>query len=309
MIRRPPRSTLFPYTTLFRSADLEPRLGVVGGADGADGQRDAVDGDRALLDDVARQLGWQPDPHDLPVLTGGAGEDGAHAVDVALDQVPAEPGVRGDGALQVDRVAGAQGAQAAPAEGLGHDVGGPLLAVGSGDGEADAVDGDGVAQRHALQRGARPDAQPGGCRLPVRLPEPFPGQQGADLLDDAGEHAQLPPVAPWWSATRRSPVCRVGRSRISTSPPRRVRPVTVRVSAFPIPVIPRSPTRGAPAPSSLGARCTTASSTRPSRRKAAASVGPPSSSTRRTSRANSSPSSSRGDAAVLTSVGAAASRS
>src|SRR3712207_6986622 len=30
MIRRPPRSTLFPYTTLFRSvggADLEPRVG------------------------------------------------------------------------------------------------------------------------------------------------------------------------------------------------------------------------------------------------------------------------------------------
>src|SRR3712207_7408778 len=26
MIRRPPRSTLFPYTTLFRSADLEPVL-------------------------------------------------------------------------------------------------------------------------------------------------------------------------------------------------------------------------------------------------------------------------------------------
>src|SRR2546422_3349378 len=27
MIRRPPRSTLFPYTTLFRSRDLPPRLG------------------------------------------------------------------------------------------------------------------------------------------------------------------------------------------------------------------------------------------------------------------------------------------
>src|SRR5689334_24502286 len=26
MIRRPPRSTLFPYTTLFRSAGLRPRL-------------------------------------------------------------------------------------------------------------------------------------------------------------------------------------------------------------------------------------------------------------------------------------------
>src|SRR5574340_1510039 len=26
MIRRPPRSTLFPYTTLFRSDDVEPRV-------------------------------------------------------------------------------------------------------------------------------------------------------------------------------------------------------------------------------------------------------------------------------------------
>src|SRR2546430_11773379 len=27
MIRRPPRSTLFPYTTLFRSEDVQPKLG------------------------------------------------------------------------------------------------------------------------------------------------------------------------------------------------------------------------------------------------------------------------------------------
>src|SRR3712207_8795835 len=30
MIRRPPRSTLFPYTTLFRSLDDLPRAGLVG---------------------------------------------------------------------------------------------------------------------------------------------------------------------------------------------------------------------------------------------------------------------------------------
>src|SRR2546430_10097550 len=30
MIRRPPRSTLFPYTTLFRSTTLEPELLVAG---------------------------------------------------------------------------------------------------------------------------------------------------------------------------------------------------------------------------------------------------------------------------------------
>src|SRR5256885_12949496 len=34
MIRRPPRSTLFPYTTLFRSMRARPDL--VGGPDGAD---------------------------------------------------------------------------------------------------------------------------------------------------------------------------------------------------------------------------------------------------------------------------------
>src|SRR2546422_7195201 len=29
MIRRPPRSTLFPYTTLFRSGEIEPHVGGV----------------------------------------------------------------------------------------------------------------------------------------------------------------------------------------------------------------------------------------------------------------------------------------
>src|SRR3712207_7875775 len=33
MIRRPPRSTLFPYTTLFRSAPLQPVEGFESGAD------------------------------------------------------------------------------------------------------------------------------------------------------------------------------------------------------------------------------------------------------------------------------------
>src|SRR3712207_7343939 len=36
MIRRPPRSTLFPYTTLFRSAVVAPLLGDDGGVRGGD---------------------------------------------------------------------------------------------------------------------------------------------------------------------------------------------------------------------------------------------------------------------------------
>src|SRR5256885_12668818 len=51
MIRRPPRSTLFPYTTLFRSlaaAPLEPSPGKVGGAGrGATRGRGAGPGCRA----------------------------------------------------------------------------------------------------------------------------------------------------------------------------------------------------------------------------------------------------------------------
>src|SRR3712207_7912829 len=35
MIRRPPRSTLFPYTTLFRSARPQPRCGAEDAAPGA----------------------------------------------------------------------------------------------------------------------------------------------------------------------------------------------------------------------------------------------------------------------------------
>src|SRR5688572_32279984 len=44
MIRRPPRSTLFPYTTLFRSLGLRPALGRLLGAedDRVDGQAESV---------------------------------------------------------------------------------------------------------------------------------------------------------------------------------------------------------------------------------------------------------------------------
>src|SRR3712207_9369812 len=51
MIRRPPRSTLFPYTTLFRSGPLEPS---VRGQEppAAEEQERAADGDRRVVDDV-----------------------------------------------------------------------------------------------------------------------------------------------------------------------------------------------------------------------------------------------------------------
>src|SRR5258707_11665366 len=78
MIRRPPRSTLFPYTTLFRSqnvafevdgvagfavADIGVFVGVGNYGDfddvvfpACDGEADAVDGDGSFRDDVAREF-------------------------------------------------------------------------------------------------------------------------------------------------------------------------------------------------------------------------------------------------------------
>src|SRR3989454_12237471 len=47
MIRRPPRSTLFPYTTLFRSRRLEGEGDLLALPDGRRGQRALADGHRA----------------------------------------------------------------------------------------------------------------------------------------------------------------------------------------------------------------------------------------------------------------------
>src|SRR3712207_6908140 len=56
MIRRPPRSTLFPYTTLFRSAVLELRRL------GDPGLRGVLRGVRVLDDEPARGLRQGADP-------------------------------------------------------------------------------------------------------------------------------------------------------------------------------------------------------------------------------------------------------
>src|SRR5688572_32641893 len=62
MIRRPPRSTLFPYTTLFRSTRLETPaddrlefLAVVGDAAAGPAQREAGTDDRRQADAVERR--------------------------------------------------------------------------------------------------------------------------------------------------------------------------------------------------------------------------------------------------------------
>ena len=85
-------------------------------ADGGDREADAVDGDRPLLDDVARQVAAGSVNRTTSQRSPGVAlRDRRGAVDVALDDVPAEPADGRHGALEVDPVARAQGAEAGAA--------------------------------------------------------------------------------------------------------------------------------------------------------------------------------------------------
>src|SRR3712207_9031694 len=82
MIRRPPRSTLFPYTTLFRSMDGAGHGGQQpgGGARPAE-EAGQVLGQAAALDELHRVVGpalvlaHLVDGHDVRVVQAGGGPD------------------------------------------------------------------------------------------------------------------------------------------------------------------------------------------------------------------------------------------
>src|SRR2546422_6053987 len=75
MIRRPPRSTLFPYTTLFRSLDGGQRLEELHAG------REVVDGEprRRIDHDAGRQAGADEDPDRAELAQREADAESAHA--------------------------------------------------------------------------------------------------------------------------------------------------------------------------------------------------------------------------------------
>src|SRR3989441_3585444 len=121
MIRRPPRSTLFPYTTLFRSAEVSEL--VERRAHGAARVEDVVYDDGVLAREVARESGL-PDhglrSHGLEIIAiegdveGAAGHE--HAL-LLLDQL-------GDPLGQLD---------AAPLDADEHEIVGPVSQLDHGD--------------------------------------------------------------------------------------------------------------------------------------------------------------------------------
>ena len=111
------------FETAF-TVTVEAREGVTTGISAADlhhGERDAVDRDRALLDHVAQQLGRRRDGHHAGEAVVAHRAHRAEAVDVPLDDVPAQP------------VRGAQRELQVHARALGH--GGDPAEVGDESGE------------------------------------------------------------------------------------------------------------------------------------------------------------------------------
>src|SRR5207248_1139717 len=109
--------------------------------DAVDGEADAVDGDRALLDDVAQHVGSGADREVEGLAARAHFIDAADAVDVAGDQVAAQAIAEAHRALEVDLRARFVLAERGALERLGAGLDGDAAALGGGHGEADAVDG------------------------------------------------------------------------------------------------------------------------------------------------------------------------
>src|SRR5438128_186830 len=157
--------------------DLEAPL-----VDGGNGQRDTLDGDRALLDAVAEELGRRLDAQaDAPAL-GICGGHAADAVHVALDVVAPERLAGLERRLDVHLGAGIERAERASPDRLGHGVEGDAPVGHVRRGQAAAVDRDGVARARAGGRSGRLDYE-------LRTLGPtVPAQDPTPLSHDPGEH-------------------------------------------------------------------------------------------------------------------------
>ena len=113
-----------------------------------------------------------------------ARDDFADAVDVAADQVTAQAGGRGQGFFQVDRAAALQVVEGGALEGFAADVGPETVARQVDSRQADAVDGNAVAEFDVAQ------VKLAGLDVDAHVTA-LGGQatDGADGFDDAGEHA------------------------------------------------------------------------------------------------------------------------
>ena len=153
------------------------------GVERSDGEARSLEGDGALLDDVAEDLRRRVDPKPASVSLGIEPPDGAAAVEMALHVVAAERLAGSKRGLEVDARSRREPAERRARErfrdGVERDA-----PVGDRDGgQAAAVDRDRVAHGEGLRGVRRGDleAHPGSVA--------FDGDDLADLANDPGEHS------------------------------------------------------------------------------------------------------------------------
>src|SRR5215211_4973116 len=224
------------------------------GVEGRDREADAVDGDRAVLDDVAAQVRRDLDEHPAGDAVLGDGAHHAGGVDMSLDQMAAQGVARSQGGLEVHARARDQLAERGERKRLVHHVGGELAVDKARHREAGPRDGDRVAlMKVARQGGADRDAG-----ATIRALE---RRDLADLSDDPGEQRHH---------SRR-------RASIRTSSPIRSDELDSGLVASPTAAAPGPANSGRPSPRITGATKTRIPSIAPASRKAPAKVAPPSS--------------------------------
>src|SRR5665811_1635745 len=143
----------------------------------------AVDGDRSFRDEIADDVCRCSDREDFPVLAGFAFQHGSRAVDVALHDVAAEPGVRLQRTFKVDVVADVKVAEVRLVERFLHDVGAETGGCPVHDRQAAAIDGDRIPVRRVFNDQRSFDGEADG------VAEIIDGDDLAALLHDAGEHS------------------------------------------------------------------------------------------------------------------------
>src|ERR671918_7495 len=240
--------------------DLEPLV-----LDRADGERDPVHGDRALLDHVAQQAGRRRDPHDAGVALVPQRPHLSGPVDVPLHHVTAHAVSGAQRQLQVHLGARAERPERGAAQCLRHHVGCEAVRVRLHGRQADPVHGDRVSLGEVrAERGLHLE------------PPVVDGADGALVCHEPGEHRYQS----------------FSRARISTSSSSRsTSTCRARGAAAICPMpIPSTGVFASRPPVRSGATKIRASSISSASRNAPARCGPPSSSSDWTSRAPSSPS-------------------
>src|SRR5262249_36501711 len=144
-------------------------------------QTNAVHRDRTLRHHLSRQFARTMEPDRFPLAFRDAPIDLAHAIDMALNDVSAEPVAGAHRAFEIHTVARPQNAEVRLVQGLGTDLEAAGLCVALDHRETTTVNGDALTERQLRGKWYGDDQlapRAGGGQRP----------NDAETFDEAGEH-------------------------------------------------------------------------------------------------------------------------